>query len=66
MKLTEGPTRPLLYMRRLSPSKFYKLSSNNLQELALNALFNNRDLGYDQLPTALKNMYDEHIYPKIK
>ena len=66
IKLTEGPTRPLanLNPRKQSPSQYYRLSKDTLQERAINSIFDNNGHGFNRLPTALKQMYNEHIYPK--
>ena len=38
---TEGPTRPLVYMKGTIPSEYYLLRSETLQDIAMNAMFNN-------------------------
>ena len=38
---TEGPTRPLVYMKGKIPSEYYLLRSETLQDIAMNAMFNN-------------------------
>ena len=65
IKLTEGPTRPLVNIntQKQSPSQYYRLPSDTLQERALNAIFNNKGHGFNRLPTAIKQnlMYNGHI-----
>ena len=41
MDPTEGPTRPLVYMKGKTPSEYYLLRSETLQDIAMNAMFNN-------------------------
>ena len=59
---TEGPTRPLVYMKGKTPSEYYLLRSETLQDIAMNAMFNNYGCGHDDLPPPLQRMYHNHIY----
>ena len=59
---TEGPTRPLVYMKGKIPSEYYLLRSETLQDIAMNAMFNNYGCGHDDLPPPLQRMYHNHIY----
>ena len=59
---TEGPTRPLVYMKSKIPSEYYLLRSETLQDIAMNAMFNNYGCGHDDLPPPLQRMYHNHIY----
>ena len=59
---TEGPTRPLVYMKGKTPSEYYLLRSETLQDIAMNAMFNNYGCGHDDLHPPLQRMYHNHIY----
>ena len=59
---TEGPTRPLVYMKGKIPSEYYLLRSETLQDIAMNAMFNNYGCGHDDLPPPLQRMYHNHNY----
>ena len=59
---TEGPTRPLVYMKGKIPSEYYVLRSETLQDIAMNAMFNNYGCGHDDLHPPLQRMYHNHIY----
>ena len=48
--------------RKQSPSQYYRLPSDTLQERALNAIFNNSGREYSRLTTAVKQMYNGPIY----
>ena len=48
--MSEGPTRPLVYMKGKTPSEYYLLRSETLQDIAMNAMFNNYGCGHDDLP----------------
>ena len=61
-KMSEGPTRPLVYMKGKTPSEYYLLRSETLQDIAMNAMFNNYGCGHDDLPPPLQRMYHNHIY----
>ena len=60
--MSEGPTRPLVYMKGKTPSEYYLLRSETLQDIAMNAMFNNYGCGHDDLPPPLQRMYHNHIY----
>ena len=61
-KITEGPTRPLVNMNGKKPSEYYGLRKITLQDIAMNAIFDNYGCGYDSLPPPLQRMYHNHIY----
>ena len=61
-KLSEGPTRPLVNMKGKTPAQYYGLRKITLQDIAMNAIFDNHGCGYDSLPPPLQRMYYNHIY----
>ena len=63
-KMSEGPTRPLVNLGARKPSQYYLLRSETLQDIAMNAMFNNYGCGHDDLPPPLQRMYHDHIYKK--
>ena len=63
-KLSEGPTRPLVYMKGKTPAQYYGLRKITLQDIAMKAIFDNYGCGYDSLPPPLQRLYYDHIYKK--
>ena len=63
-KMSEGPTRPLVNLGARKPSQYYRLPTMTLQDIAMNAIFDNYGCGYDSLPPPLQRLYYDHIYKK--
>ena len=63
-KMTEGPTRPLVNMKGKTPSEYFGLRKETLQDITMNTIFDNYGCGYDSLPPPLQRLYYDHIYKK--
>ena len=44
------------------PSRYYRLPTMTLQDIAMNAIFDNYGCGYEMLPPPLNRLYYEHIH----
>ena len=57
-----GPDSATCIYKGKTPSEYYLLRSETLQDIAVNAMFNNYGCGHDDLPPPLQRMYHNHIY----